>query len=92
MAGNTWKGHFSMRSKVRVGRIAEIGRGAVCWFVLVTCMVLSPTSPRLWASGTPPPVLTAVTPNPLTVGTIKVTIQGTGLISGALVYLDHDLP
>lgn len=39
----------------------------------------------MWAHSTPP-VLTAVTPNPLTVGTITVTIQGSGFNSNMLVY------
>lgn len=53
------------------------------FFALVIGMVMSPTTPRLWAKGTPPPVLTSVT-SPLTVGTITMAIQGTGSTSGAL--------
>jgi hypothetical protein len=34
-----------------------------------------------------PPVLTSVTPNPLTAGTINVTVNGTGFRTGATVFL-----
>lgn len=39
----------------------------------------------VWASHAPP-VITAVTPNPLTVGTITVTIQGSGFTSSSMIY------
>ncbi|MBI3721840.1 MAG: hypothetical protein HY248_04730, partial [Fimbriimonas ginsengisoli] len=32
------------------------------------------------------PVLTSVTPNPLSAGTVTVTVQGTGFLSGAMLY------
>lgn len=74
-----------MDSKAFSAWLVGSRRCAISLLALVICMVLSPASP-LWAKGTPPPVLTAVTPNPLTVGTITVTIQGTGFVAGALVY------
>ena len=35
---------------------------------------------------TPGPAITAVSPNPLAVGNLSVTIQGTGFLPGAIVY------
>lgn len=53
---------------------------------LVIGMVLSPTSPRLWAKGTHPPGSDVREIKPLTAGTITMTIQGTGFTAGALEY------
>ena len=54
--------------------------------------LLLPLAAALLAAGNlpahsgPAPVLTSVTPNPLSVGNATVTIQGTGFLAGALVY------
>ena len=46
-----------------------------------------PTGPP--SGGATPPVLTSVTPNPLTVGSYTITINGTGFQTGALVYQSY---
>ena len=56
----------------------------VCAAMLALCILFLQASVA-WAHSAPP-VLTAVTPNPLTVGTVTVTIQGTGFQSTSLVY------
>jgi len=56
----------------------------VCAAMLTLCVVFLQGS-LAWAHSTPP-VITAVTPSPLTVGTVTVTIQGTGFVATSLVY------
>lgn len=53
--------------------------------VIGAACLLFATATGLWAHSTPP-VITSVTPNPITVGTINVTITGTGFTSSDLVY------
>jgi uncharacterized protein (DUF1800 family) len=62
------------------GPSEEILKSLAIWGALAGLVTLS-----IGASASSP-VITAVTPNPLPVGTINVTITGTGFQTGALVY------
>ncbi len=53
--------------------------------LLLLCLALLPAG-SLPAKTSTAPVLTAITPNPISVGTVTVTITGTGFQAGALVY------
>jgi hypothetical protein len=57
----------------------------ITWKVILLLWLLFLATLCLRAS-TPAPVLTSVSPNPLSVGTVTVTIKGSGFLSGALVY------
>lgn len=60
-------------------------RSCKTWWFLV-CAVGLMTRPPAHGHGAAAPILTAVTPNPLSAGTITVTVTGTGFMSGALLY------
>lgn len=56
------------------------------WWLWLMCAGALSTAPAMHGHGAAAPVLSAVTPNPLSVGTITVTVTGTGFVSGALLY------
>jgi Divergent InlB B-repeat domain len=57
----------------------------ITWKVILLLWLLFLATLVLRAS-VPTPVLTSVTPNPVTSGTVNVTIKGTGFQSGVMVY------
>ncbi len=57
----------------------------ITWKVILLLWLLFMATLVLRAS-VPAPVLKSVSPNPLSVGTVPVTIKGTGFLPGALVY------
>jgi hypothetical protein len=54
-----------------------------CWLRLTIAVLIAGSL----AFAQSPPVITSVTPNPLTAGTITVTVNGTGFRTGATVFL-----
>jgi len=71
----------------RLRELRNALRHGVCLVALPIWILASPST-SLWAHQTPP-VLTSITPNPLPVGTINVTITGTGFNSNSMVYQSY---